>query len=599
MSETSGKGVPSEQSAAHACGLPGVWRGQSAWRVLDIGFDDGAAFADTWARWLADPQSPRLLHYVAVCDACPQLEPLWCLLADIPRLADQRAALRQQWFGFSSGTFRISLYAGRLLLTLCIGPRLAVLRDLRFVADAVYAPASGWDGWNAKALARLAQPGMPLALARNSPPAMKHLAQIGFAPCGSGNTGFHSLCFQPRWTQRRSRDSWRTLASPPATCAVIGAGLAGAAVAASMARRGWAVSVFDAQPAPAAGASGLPVGLLVAQHSLDNNPRSQLSRAGVRLTLQTCRDWLQAGTDWMPTGVLQLDALEDERRDAPANPDDWSWSFPWPDERPAWATGAVATGPRWNAHAAWIRPARLVQALLAHSGAEFRGNTRVQTLCHSPDGWELLNNAGTCIARVAQVVITNANDAARLLCETSVGTAAGILPITGLQAVVGQMSWGGHTAAHTDAFPPHPVNGAGSFLAGVPYGQGLAWFAGSTYEAQDDQAHDAATRHNLERLRQMLPEASKRIATLARHHPVQVWRGQRCVAPDRMPVCGAVQTGARPTLWISAAMGSRGLSHAILCAELIAAQANGEPLPVAPRLARLVRPERLRLSDHF
>ena len=40
-------------------------------------------------------------------------------------------------------------------------------------------------------------------------------------------------------------------------------------------------------------------------------------------------------------------------------------------------------------------------------------------------------------------------------------------------------------------------------------------------------------------------------------------------------------------------MGSRGLSYALLCAELIAAQVNAEPLPVASRLARLVRPERV------
>ena len=66
-----------------------------------------------------------------------------------------------------------------------------------------------------------------------------------------------------------------------------------------------------------------------------------------------------------------------------------------------------------------------------------------------------------------------------------------------------------------------------------------------------------------------------------------------------MPVCGAVETVTQPGLWISAAMGSRGLSHSILCAELIAAQINGEPLPVAPHLARLVRPDRPRLSDHL
>ena len=503
MSEASGASPPG-QGAAHASGVPGAWHGRSAWRVLDIGFDDGAAFADTWVRWLADPQGPRLLHYVAVCDTSPQLGPLWRMLAHFPSLADQGEALRQQWFGLCSGAHRISLHAGRLLLTLCIGPRLAVLRDLRFTADAVYAPATGWDGWSAKALARLAQAGMPLALARHGAPVPQDLLQIGFAPNGAGNAGYCSLCFRPPWTPGRSRERWRTAASPPSSCAVIGAGLAGAAVAASMARRGWAVRVFDALPGPAGGTSGLPVGLLVAQHSLDNNPRSQLSRSGVRLTLQTCRDWLQAGTDWMPTGVLHLGPLAAAPRPASTDPDDWSGPCPWPDQRPGWASGAVSEGARWNTHAAWIKPARLVQALLKHSGAEFVGNSQVQALRQTPDGWELLDHAGECIASAAHVVITNAHDATRLLRETSAGAAAGVLAIGGLQAVGGQLSWGGHTAADADAFPPHPVHGAGSFMAGIPHAQGLAWFAGATYETQQALAHDAATQHNLERLRQLL-----------------------------------------------------------------------------------------------
>ncbi|WP_305017129.1 hypothetical protein [Mycobacterium tuberculosis] len=30
--------------------------------------------------------------------------------------------------------------------------------------------------------------------------------------------------------------------------------------------------------------------------------------------------------------------------------------------------------------------------------------------------------------------------------------------------------------------PPHPVNGAGSFIPDVPVSGGRAWYAGSTYE---------------------------------------------------------------------------------------------------------------------
>ncbi|RYF72780.1 MAG: hypothetical protein EOO29_27810, partial [Comamonadaceae bacterium] len=43
---------------------------------------------------------------------------------------------------------------------------------------------------------------------------------------------------------------------------------------------------------------------------------------------------------------------------------------------------------------------------------------------------------------------------------------------------------------------------------------------------------------------------------------------------------------ARPGLWVCTALGSRGLSFATLCAELLAARWHGEPLPVPAAWAR-------------
>src|SRR6478609_4339953 len=85
---------------------------------------------------------------------------------------------------------------------------------------------------------------------------------------------------------------------------VIGAGLAGAAVAASLARRGWQAEVLDAADAPAAGASSLPAGLLAPHQSLDDNLLSRLTREGVRLTLLQCAALLGPG-DWEACGVLE------------------------------------------------------------------------------------------------------------------------------------------------------------------------------------------------------------------------------------------------------------------------------------------------------
>jgi tRNA 5-methylaminomethyl-2-thiouridine biosynthesis bifunctional protein len=54
---------------------------------------------------------------------------------------------------------------------------------------------------------------------------------------------------------------------------------------------------------------------------------------------------------------------------------------------------------------------------------------------------------------------------------------------------------------------------------------------------------------------------------------------------------GALDEGSEddgPSLWLSTAMGSRGLTFAMLCAELLAAQLGAEPWPVEVRLARFL-----------
>ncbi|RYF37830.1 MAG: FAD-dependent oxidoreductase, partial [Comamonadaceae bacterium] len=63
---------------------------------------------------------------------------------------------------------------------------------------------------------------------------------------------------------------------------------------------------------------------------------------------------------------------------------------------------------------------------------------------------------------------------------------------------------------------------------------------------------------------------------------VQAWTGLRCVAADRRPLLGELAPG----LWLSTAMGSRGLTFAMLCAELLAARLHGEPLPLPRKLAQ-------------
>ena len=69
---------------------------------------------------------------------------------------------------------------------------------------------------------------------------------------------------------------------------------------------------------------------------------------------------------------------------------------------------------------------------------------------------------------------------------------------------------------------------------------------------------------------------------------LHAWAGVRCTSSDRRPLVGEIEAG----LWVSTAMGSRGLTFSALAGELIAAHLHDEPLPLDARLAQALDPKR-------
>ncbi len=155
----------------------------------------------------------------------------------------------------------------------------------------------------------------------------------------------------------------------------------------------------------------------------------------------------------------------------------------------------------------------------------------------------------------------------------------------GLQliAVRGQFTWGPH-GEDAGALPRFPVNGKGLFLPRVPLLERDCWITGSTYGRGD--ADETLRREdeaaNLERVRQVLPAAARVVEASLQARETRSWSGVRCASMDRRPLVGELEPG----LWVSTAMGSRGLTFAALCGELIAARLHREPLPLEAKLAQ-------------
>jgi tRNA 5-methylaminomethyl-2-thiouridine biosynthesis bifunctional protein len=159
-----------------------------------------------------------------------------------------------------------------------------------------------------------------------------------------------------------------------------------------------------------------------------------------------------------------------------------------------------------------------------------------------------------------------------------------------LHPVRGQVTWAPH-GDDAASLPPFAVNGHGHFLPRLPLVERGAWMTGSTYGRGDA---DASPRNqddlaNLQRVGEVMPRAAAVMAAAAMRRQVRSWSGVRCTSADRRPLVGEIATG----LWVSTAMGSRGLTFAALCGELIAARLQREPLPLEARLAQALDVSRL------
>ena len=583
------------------------WRGQPSWRILDTAFDQGQRFWASWRLWRDDPHRPHRLHLVGLTALPPT--PAALLAGAPPGFAAQAAALASQWTGLLPGFHRFTLDQGQVLLTLCVGDTTALLRELRFEADTLLldprpgdglAPAT-WDLWQIKALARCARRGSQLVLPTiHGAAVLPALRQCGFVlTAAEPSVALQVAEYQPHWPLKSTRSQPVAPAQAQGDCVVLGAGLAGASVSAALAQRGWQVQVLDQAAAPASGASGLPAGLLVPHVSADDCTLSRLSRCGLRLTLQQAQALLARGQDWDASGVLQR-GLDAGTQLPPHWPEAGQvWSRPWtPNDAAPWQTGCPApTADVWHGLGAWIKPAALVRAWLARPGVRFCGGVQVAGLRRHRDQWELLDAEQRPLLATHRLVLAHAHGVQPLLQACADVADLRGSALASLHPVPGQVSWGLHrrTPASTlPAMPPFPVNGVGSLLPAVPLAQGLAWLAGATYDAAGAAAPDQQQGHsaNLARLARLLPAAAAALAPDFAMQQVQAWHGARCVSADRLPVVGPVNPGPDDGLWVCTGMASRGLSFAVLCAELLAARWAGEPWPLPASLARAFEPRR-------
>lgn len=544
------------------CGLPDALAGRDHFCVAELGFGTGLNMAALLMLWRTHARPGARLSLFSVEGFPLSRDEAARALAAWPELAPAVEALLAVWPAATPGLHRLDLPAFHATLDLAVGPVEQGLAAWSGQADAWFldgfSPATNPEMWSPTIMARIAalsRPGARLATFTVAGAVRRGLAEAGFTVEKRPGHG--------RKRERLEATFAGEVASPkaPETIVILGAGIAGAALARAFAAQGRTVEVIEAKE-PGAGASGFDAALVTPRLDVGD----PVLASGFAQALERA-DQLYARIDGavVAEGVLQLPGrdrdIERHRRVA---------------EQAIWSPGHMRVlspaevsdrlgepmeSPALNmANARVIRPARALAAWLPH------GVTRatVARIDRDGEGWALFDAEDALIRRAACVIVA-----------TGAGTRS-LLSLP-LQPVRGQVE------VAEGVTPPAPLAWGGY---AIPTGEGLLF--GATHDRDDeaDEVRSEDTRRNLATLAGCLPERAEQAAQA----PLRSRAAVRATTPDRLPVAGRVEGG----LYVLGGLGSRGFCLAPLLAEHVAAQVLERPSALSTAMALRLAPSRLR-----
>lgn len=583
--------------------------------IGETGFGTGLNFLCAWQLFDQYAVPGARLHFVSV-EKYPlshaDLQRALALWPELEPFADQLLA---QYLAIHQGFQRLVLDNGRVTLTLLIGDALEQLPQLDAQIDAWFldgfAPAKNPDMWNAELfaeLARLAAPGSTISTFTSTGWVRRLLNAAGFKMKRTPGIGHKWEILRGEFTGWPAEAPAPTpvkpwFARPPAVASdrhalVIGAGLAGCTTAASLAARGWQVSLLERHDEVAQEASGNPQGVLYLKLSAHGTALSQMILAGFCHTRRLL-EHLHRGVDWDGCGVLQLafDARESERQAQLAQafaPD--LLHLLSREEAQARAGVALAHGGLFFPEGGWVHPPALCQWQATQPGVTLLRHQEVLDLRKAGDQWQAW--AGDQLLAHAPVVV---------LAGAAEVTRFADLP---LKRIRGQITRLPHTA---ESQALATVVCAEGYVAPARLGEHTL---GASFDFKSCDLTPTVAEHkgNL----QMLDDISQDLAQRLHIAHVDSLEGRvafRCTSPDYLPIVGPLADSAAfaeayavlrkdarhvpdtPCPWlhgvyVNSGHGSRGLITAPLSAELLAAWLDNEPLPLPRSVAEACHPNR-------
>jgi tRNA 5-methylaminomethyl-2-thiouridine biosynthesis bifunctional protein len=593
--------------------------------VAESGFGTGLNFLTLWQAFdafhAASPHATlQRLHFISFEKFPLKAGDLRLAHAHWPELAPWAEQLQTQWPLPVVGCHRLLLDGGRITLDVWFGDintLTGTLDDtLNQKVDAWFldgfAPAKNPDMWTPalfSAMARLSRPGGTLATFTSAGFVRRGLQDAGFTMQKRKGFGRKREMLTGEMTQTLDiapRAPW--FARPAATAqevAIVGGGIASALLSLALLRRGWQVTLYCADSAPAEGASGNRQGALYPLLSAHDPALARFFPLAFTFARQLY-DALPVDFDHDWCGVTQLGWDE---KSAQKIEQMLELGLPAEIATAVSAQAAsAATGVELNGGGVqyplggWLCPAQLTAAALALAGE--RGlkavwNSTLNTLEATDNGWQLQFAEGESHAHAA-VVLANGHNINQFsqtapLPVYAVGGQVSHIPTTASLSRLRQvLCYDGYLT------PQNPNNQ--QHCIGASYHRGRAEMLFS----EDDQ------QHNRQRLIDCFPEANWAKEVDVSDNDARC--GVRCATRDHLPMVGCVPDYAAtlaqyadladnqraaasapvyPNLFMLGALGSRGLCSAPLAAEILAAQMSDEPIPLDGDTLAALNPNRL------
>jgi len=564
------------------CDLPNAWRERNRFAICELGFGAGVNVLAVWRAWRRTCLPHAQLHISSI-EAFPlERDDAARALTQFPEVADLAAKLVECWPVRAYAPQRLWFGEDSFSLTLHTGDAETILAGLDGQFDAWFL-----DGFAPARNARMWSEGVFRNMARLSAPAARAAT---FTVAGEVRRGLESAGFavekKPGFGAKRERLEARgagaapTGKASPKRVAILGGGIAGAAAAHALTRRGVETVVLDAAPVLGAGASGNPAGLVMPRLDRDGPLREVFLAA----YLHAVRAYGALGEGvFVACGVEQraearnADALADLLNDPPL-PDDWMRASP--------------NGAALHTRAGVLRPVGVLREFLHDANVML--DAPVAALERAGDAWTLRAPDGRALLKADAVV---------LACGAALKE-FGPAKFLFIELSRGQIEWG------VGAAPAHVLTRS-NYVA--PFDGGVLF--GATFDKVEPDGEtpavqsDAESRgRNVESLVQLAPEIAASIDPARLNSRASL----RAATPDRAPIMGAlpdeaawreenaaVAHGAEPVtsprlpgIYVVGGLGARGLTLAPLLGECVAGEICGEPALLSKDARNAIDPER-------